>query len=400
MELYSFTYSIPYILFLAYLIVLMFVEFRFINQQKNIRNVRWATIIGFLFFFGLRGFVYTDWVNYHYYYQQLSTIWQGGLLSVFSPQFLAPDTAVSIDFGFTLFSVLIKSLGANYFFWIFINTFIDVLLLNAVFKRYSKYYVLCFIAFFAFGGIEIGFNLMRNIKAVLLFLLSLQYLQERKLLPYVLLNMLGMCFHISSVLFLPLYFVLHRAYSKSFYWTIFAVGNVIFLFNIEYLQPMANFCANLIGGRVPDMVHEYFRVGFSVNTFGFGYIERVLTFLLAMLFFRKLTQQNSSNIIFINLFILFFVCFFFFSEAVILSERTALLFIAGYWVLYPNLYTLISRVSNKKIVLMLFITFAMAKTIRNNHNISCRYDNVLWGVQSYEERKQILEETVEIFIRN
>jgi hypothetical protein len=393
MELYSYKYAIPYLIFLGYLFVLMFEEFYKINKQQSTKRVRMLTMLGFLFFFGLRGFVYTDWYGYYPFFEQIGTLWDGNL-------FYRP-AGYDKEFGFVVYSSIIKSIYPNYFFWVFISTAIDIFMLNIIFQRYVKYYVLAFILFFVFGGTEIEMNLMRNVKSILLFMLSLRYVQERKMLPYMLLNGVGVLFHFSSILYFPLYFILHREFSRVFYWIIFIVGNIIFLFHIEYLQPIAYFIADIIGGRAPETAHEYFRLSkiWSAHSFTLGSVERCLTFILSISFLPQL-NRTKTNILFINLYVGYFICFYFFAEVVILSERVGYLFICSYWVLYPNLFALLRIKVNKKLIIILLIVYALMKTTTKHNNIHFRYDNLAFGIQKYEERVKILQRTApEIFDR-
>ncbi len=69
-----------------------------------------------------------------------------------------------------------------------------------------------------------------------------------------------------------------------------------------------------------------------------------------------------------------------------LVERLPLLFVFAYWVLYPNLYYLIKKVVNQLIFLLIFLAYSLVKIVNANSNVFAYYDNVLFGVQSYEER--------------
>jgi hypothetical protein len=375
MEIISYKYAIPYFIFVAYLLVLMCWEFVKINRQQSTKDIRWLTIIGFLFFFGLRGFVGTDWANYYPFFEGA----EDGSFSTWEP-------------GFIFYTFLIKSICANYFFWIFISSLIDVILLHVIFKRYSKYYVLAFILFLAFNGFIMEINLMRNIKSILLFLLSIKYLKQRRILPYILLNSLGILFHMSSIIYLPLYFILQREIPKIFLWIIFFVGVIIFLLQIEYIKPLLMFFARLIGGGLPDKVDAYF--GYELynqyKAFSLGFFERLLSFFLIVGFRPKLIKQDSSNNIFINIFILFFICCFYIAEANEVMTRLSTLFICSYWILYPAILNTIKNKLNKQLFLLILIVFVLLRTSFYN-TFLFKYDNILFGIQKYEQRKELLK---------
>jgi hypothetical protein len=292
-------------------------------QEKNTNPLRWATITGFLFFFGLRGLLLTDWMVYYPFFEKVPTIWDGGLVSAFNMDFADEYTTdVSIERtgmerGFIYFTLLFKSLVPNYYAWIFFNSLIDVCLLDIFIRRYSKYYVLGFIFFFVFEGIVIEVNLIRNIKAILLFLISIKYLQERRILPYMLLNILGFFFHSSAIIYLPLYFFLHKEWSKKVIWSLFVGGILLLLCRVEYLEPVLRTAGDLIGGRISLMVNLYLESDLYSGSYGlfhFGYLERVVSFFLFMLNYDQLKEQNRDNIVFLNSYVIYFVIYFYFQK--------------------------------------------------------------------------------------
>ncbi len=377
----SFTYSIPYMVYFAFLLLLMFYEFELINRKQNISVVRVLCILGFLFFFGLRGFVYTDWANYYSYFKDLPTEWNQYKLAHFYSQW-------NMEVGFNIFSMLVKRICPDFFFWQFISSLIDVLLLNAIFKRYPKYYTLGFIFFFLFNGIIIEINLMRNVKSILLFFYSIRYIEEKKILPYILFNLLGLTFHFSSLIYIPLYFVLNKKIPLIAIWITFIVGNIIYLLQIEYIAPTIMAIAELIGGKVWEITETYFTNNFYMNGYGItiGYIERVFSFILFFVLYNKIIENNPKyGRIFLNLYFIYFACFSFLAEAAILTDRIPMLFICAYWILYPEVYSLLKVKLGKPIFLIILILYGTMKLSRNN-TIFHKYENVLFGVESYERK--------------
>lgn len=151
-----------------------------------------------LWFIGLRGHMYSDFIVYYPLFEELPAI---------------SDLEVGdylMEPGFIIYSSLIKTIFPNYFIWIFINTSIDLLVFYHVFKRYTEFRILPLIFFIAYMGLSIEFNLYRNVKALDLFLLSIPYLQQRRIVPYMFLNLLGATFHVSSLIYIPMYFLLHK----------------------------------------------------------------------------------------------------------------------------------------------------------------------------------------------
>jgi hypothetical protein len=372
----------------------MFVEFHKINKQQSTKGVRVLTIAGFLLFFGLRGFIYTDWYSYYPFFEGTGTLWDGNL-------FHAP-AGYTREVGFVAYTSIIKSIYPSYFFWVFISTAIDILMLNVIFQRYVKYYVLAFIVFFVFGGCITEVNLMRNIKAILLFILSLKYLQERKIMPYMLLNALGILFHISAIVYIPMYFLLHRKLPKILLWLVFIVGNILFLLQIEYLRPVLVALGDLLGGQVATSISGYLASDHYNHHYGFsiGYFERVLTYMLVMLGYNKLLQQAKFNVIFINAYVLYFFFFFFCAEVKVMTERAPLLFMFSYWILYPKLFDMVKLRTNRLIILPVLMLFFSLKVAIGNNNLFAKYDNLLFGIKDYKEKREIFETYIKEFTKH
>lgn len=341
---------------------------------------------GFLFFLGLRGFVNTDWINYYMFFDELQTLGSTDWENIVSNNY-------NMESGFVLSSVIFKSIIPNYFAWIFVSTLIDIYVLNLFFKQYVQYYVLGFILFYVFGGLIMEVNLLRNMKSIMLFLLSLKYLKENKWKVYMLLNILGCFFHITSIVYLILYFVLKREISYKIMWCIFILGNLFFLLQIQYIKPIMIFCGDLIDGRISYLINFYFESEVYSKAYGLsiGYFERCFTFLLIMFYYKRLVANNRDNIIFINVFLIYISIFLYFSEMQILLERLSLLFIFSYWILYPRIYSLINLKFNRSVFLILLICYSCMKLISLNNNIIQKYDNLLFGIESYEQRRTVFD---------
>lgn len=367
--------------------VLFAFELKLKKQGESIRVIRILTCTLLILFLGLRGHLMSDWMSYYPYFDSLPSLVTHSSSDLFGGIQLLSEPL------FYIYSVIIKTVVDNYFFWIFIHVLIDIFILDRFFHRYSSYYVLSFIVFFVFGGAGLEINMLRNIKAIMLFLLSFQYLEARKPLPYFLLNSVGLLFHVSSILYFPLYFIVNKQFSKKFIWGIFIVGNVIFLLKISFIFPILKILGQILGGRIEHVITVYgnldiYSKGYALSV---GFIERNITFILFALYYQKLTLANKYNKLFFNIYLCYFVTFFFFSDMTIITERVPNLFFCSYWVLYPNMFKLVENLRNQKLVFYYMVLLLCFKTTSGFGNILCRYDNVITGVSSFAERKYIFQ---------
>lgn len=371
--------AIPYIIITIVLFFLYQCECKKIRCGISISSARRISFVVLLLFIGCRGHIYSDFISYYPFYKKLPDIFN-----------ITKYTFTDILFepGFIVYSSIIKTIIPDYFGWIFISTLIDLLVFNFVFKRYTSSRILPFIFFMAFNGLLIEFNLYRNIKAIDLFLLSLPYLEKRKLLPYMLLNILGMTFHSSSIVYIPLYFVLHKEIPKTIIWGGIIVANAIFLLKISVINDFVNSLSIFQAISFMDKLTGRVGNNEAAQAISLGYIERTFSIITFTLLYNKLVQQHKSNIIFYNCFWLYYTSFLFFYEIQVLVERIPTLFMFSYWILYPKIIIDL-HFRERQIIYITSFLFVFLKIYAANISPAAKYENILWDTDNYEERKQI-----------
>ena len=378
---FSLLYSFPYLAVLFMLFILWRcdqgrVRICYLLPRNICENV---ALFILLIFIGLRGHISSDFVSYYPWFQILPNLSKLEFNTLFDDEF---------EFGFILYSSVIKTIFTDYFVWVFINTLVDMLILMWAFKRYSCSVVLSFFFFVAFNGVIMEFNLYRNTKSFSLFLLSLPYLQNRKLLPYLLLNMTGCLFHISSMIYLPLYFVLYRKMSKKIIWTSYFIVNTLIFMNIHFTSDIMNLVMDVLDvDRVSRKIVGYMSNGEDLKL-SFGWFERSFSFCLFMLNYDKLTALNKMNRVFCDSFFFYYISFHLFMDIQVLVERIPSLFMYSYWFLYPaTLHVITTKYKNIIVVAVMLLCFV--KTTLANREIICRYDNLITGIESFEKRASI-----------
>lgn len=370
---------------IPYLILVVFLLFLYLNESKKItivsvKNARKLSFATLLIFIGLRGHIYSDFINYYTFFENIPNIFDI-TTSIFTDWLFEP--------GFILYSSIIKAFVPNYFGWVFVNTFIDLLVFRYVFKRYTNSEILPLIFFLAFNGLYIEFNLYRNVKAIDLFLLSLPFLEKRKCLPYMILNMIGMTFHSSSIVFLPLYFVLGKEIPRYIRWIGIIIANVIFLLQFSIISDFLNSLSLFQSMSFYDKLSGHIENSEAGQNISFGYIERTFSILTFTLLYNKLVKQSRSNIIFYNCFWLFYVSFLCFYEVQVLVDRIPTLFIFSYWILYPNILNL--KFNVRQLICLSSFLLVFMKVFLSNNIPPAKYDNLLFGIEDYHTRKSLYE---------
>ena len=383
MSLYSYSYSAPYVIVILILFCLAYAEGRADDGIRKGKLVNTASAI-LILFFGLRGFIQSDFQNYYPWFEELPTLWDRNFFQAFADNY---------ESGFVLYSILCKSIFPNYFFWIFISSLIDILLLKKIFNKYSVNVCLSFAIYFTIGAIIMEFNLMRNIKAILILVLATQYIKERRIGRYLLCVFLAMLFHVMAIIFIPLYFVLDKKWAKPVLWGIFITCMAVLLLRIKFISPLLVSVAGFLGGEYAVMLETYFSSGMLESSYGvsFGLIERVFTFFLIVYFYDKWEDKTGNKYIFLNMVIAYFMCFSLLAEMSVLLERFAYFFALSYCIFYPNLFKTLQIYSNKVLLAVYMFLLFTLKIAQQTQTIVCRYDNILFGIESFEERLSTLD---------
>lgn len=345
------------------------------TSPSRTRRVRFIAMTFLLFFIGLRGHVYTDCVEYYYLFEEIPKI---GSLHV---------DDFNMEPGFIIYTSLFKTIIPNYFCWVFFNSLVDLVVLYLFLKNNTKYLVLGLLIFLAYQGLYIEFNLYRNAKALTLFLISLPYLKERRLLPYLLLNIVGATIHVGALLFVPLYFFVHKKWGQPLLWGLVIIANICFFAEIHITSALLDRIAVGSSEYLAFKANKYAGISESVGL-SFGYIEKTLVICLIILLYKKLIAGKPSNIIFCNCAVIFYFVTYFFSDISILTERLSYQFIFAMWVILAEVFCI--RFKYKKIVTLGIIVLLLLRLMVSNMTAMCYYDNVLWGIMSIDQRASII----------
>ena len=125
-------------------------------------------------------------------------------------------------------------------------------------------------------------------------------------------------------------------------------------------------------------------VGFQISI---GYLERLLTGILVLIYYNKLHDIRKDADLFINALLIYFALFFFLSEFRVLSVRFSYLFAFGYWVIWLDLIKCFAVQNNRRLFVCFLFIYSMLKIYQSTNNVIYRYDNVIFSTESYNLRR-------------
>ncbi|WP_017401298.1 EpsG family protein [Acinetobacter radioresistens] len=183
---------LPYILILFLVILWIWVEKKSLN-----RDALWIPLSFLILFASFRNYrVGTDTGNY-----------VKNFISQLNYQYFNFNDNVEI--GYQLIEYSLLRFTHNYFWLLFVTSFIVVFCYLYVFKKYSKDYISSVFIFITLGTYTFFFNGLRQGIAMAIFALAIPYLVKRKFSKYFLICILASFFHSSALLMLPFYFLVN-----------------------------------------------------------------------------------------------------------------------------------------------------------------------------------------------
>ena len=383
---YFMIYAIPYIaVFIAVLFLSLIEEYN--SQCLTLRkDTKMLSVIiftlGLFVFLGLRGLIGMDWTVYKEWYDVIP--------EKFSiKDFVDIRKTLPMEAGWNYFTIICRYLKFDYVAFQMLNFVIDFVLLYLIAVRYQKDHILLFFAFFlALQGYTFSLIILRNSKAIYIFILSLKYIKEKKFFRYEILCIIAFFFHRSALICMPLYFILGRRYDRHLVIAFFILGMTVFILQINWAQNFMSWLVKVL----PDTPAKVKLTGYLQNSyysgkFGLtlGGLERFVTFILFYKFQNILIGEDDEYIVEWNCYLLFIYVMLYFNDFYIIIERIPNYFIFTYWIFYPKLISRMDK-PTKIIAYICFITYGILRVFVTTDERYYKYENILTGISTAEER--------------
>ena len=328
---------------MIYLILIVFIATLslFSSAKRDYGLVGYLIVIILALFAGLRFEVGSkpDWdVYYTVFYDAPERFSQ--LLLYFSDN-------DRLEKGYLLYNFIIHSIVDDFNFFLVCTALLTIGLTYKSISYYTPMTIFALLIYMRYGYFQFNMMFLRQGIAVAIFLFSIRYIQTRKAFKYLFLNVLGVTFHISLIVVLPLYYFVHRIYSKR---TLLVILSLAIVF--EYIGGIRLLADKLPSSNILFYAFKSYVGRDEIKAFSFSFIEKPLIFFL-LLYYRDVLIERFKyfNVLF-NLSFIGLVLSIVFYQFEDLNDRFVIIFNIANIILLTHVASLFSR-ENK--VLYIFI---------------------------------------------
>lgn len=260
------------------------------------------------------------------------------------------------EYGYVLFNKIIYYFSKNPRWLLIISATIIVSLVGYILYKYSDNPSLSLIIFVTMGFMAGSMSQIRQYIAWSICLFSIKYIMENKFIRFILTIMLAMLFHVSAIVFIPLYFISKIRFTLSKGVKLAILCSPIFIF--------FNYFSNLVGkiiksyGNYDNKIANNGSTGYLAITVNFVTIFLFLMLSMYLIHINKKYNQFNSNLVNLSLWMLFCALMitalsYKFSQ----FTRIVSYFTCALMILIPNQLSFGKNDAMKKIITFIFVIY-------------------------------------------
>ena len=323
---------LPYYLFFGFLFCISFFDLikNDIQSKEKVEKILFFILwLVLIFFIGFRYKMANDWYNYENLVKQVEPL--NEVLFGNTPNFRSLQ---DVEYGFRILLSTVNLFfdpdeGSLQALTVFVSIFCYTVLLNFTRKQAIIPYKFIFLSVFISLSIFREFDVLRQSIALYIFLLSIKYFNN-SFIKYSLLNLVGAMFHVSAIIFIPLYFLFRLKFSRPAIFVILALYMFSMVTRFSIVTSLISFLSNYFPELV--LVRKLYFTSFEFETAGsFSVVGVVYGIFLLLLFFnyKKIDFSNYKIRLLINAFFIFIILNFLFSDSKEVADRLSYYFYIG-----------------------------------------------------------------------
>ena len=185
-----------YLINLLIIIGIGLISLTFKSKETRKKIFLYASFIDMFLFLSLRSIdVGIDLPNYFYFFDKCN---EHSWATIFSYRY---------EPGFIIYTKIIANVFNNKQLFLSVTALLSLAGPFYIIKKYSKNYFLGIFLYITFQFFTYDFYLLRQIIAMSITMLSLKFVEEKKLIKFILMIVLATCFHTSACIFIIVYWL-------------------------------------------------------------------------------------------------------------------------------------------------------------------------------------------------
>lgn len=325
------------------------------KRQDTSKSVIYLIVVlGILtLFIGLRSYSTGDSANYKYAWDQ--TISAVSIIDAFKD--------VSGEYGYIILMYVLGKFTDNVSVFFCINALITILACFKALKRNSPIMWLSVLMLACVSPLYNSMVVMRNILAVALYFVAMQYVIKQEFMHYCVSVLLISMIHTSAVVMIPLYFILNIE------WNIKKEQIGIIVCALVLIASAMSFYLNGIVKLAAKMFHQYDNYSYGMD-FGLSVTSlfKVVSIQLFILWnYKKLNIRIHAERCFFNASILYSI-FYIFASGIYILQRFAYYFAVSHMVLVPIIIYRTRNAKKRKKMTFFMVSFLILYAFLANYS--------------------------------
>lgn len=362
-------YSLPYLLLFTFNLLLFIYEKVSVNNGVLIsKRIRFLCGFSFFLFFGFRGYIGTDWLNYELSYSVTS--WSEWLVTDY-------------ELGYSAIAKTFAYFEIDYFYFVAFLTAIQVLLFDRFIAKYSFASVpFSYIIIIALFPVLI-IDLQRNFISILIVMNAIPLLEKNQKKRFYFLVALSMLFHLSAIVFFLLPLINKYRFNQRAVFFLFLIGLIVYFLQLNFYQGALSALGSAVGGRFEHLINQ--SAGEEEMSYGItiGILEKIILFIMLLLMYPSV--MNRSPLI-IKASFIYLLIYLYFSTSQSFINRFANLFFWGYMLAYGVLIVTLKKYKLSSLLVCFLLLFCLMRVYIGYNNVIYKYVNVLIKEENRMER--------------
>ena len=318
-----------------YLIYFFNILFVFLDNKIDKKIIFYLLSLCFFLFAGLRFETGFDYDNYRVLYNDYIFYRENWTLEPF----------IKVLFLFTDYYFF------NFYGFIFIIAFLSLIIKFRFFEKYSYLPLLSILLYYSRIFLIFDFGQIRQGMALGIVLWASTYINHRKFKYFIFLLCIATLFHVSSLVFFPMFFITNKLYSNKIYLFLLLLSTTMLFVDVKEIIINMSFLPNFIESKL--FFYTEVEAGDQIGI-NFSSLFR-LSLISIILYHKKNFLNNSYEIIVFNIYYFGILFFFFFQSLPQLGGRGSMYFQQFELILIPIIFFKLKNLYLK--YLFLFIIF-------------------------------------------